>query len=328
MDIEECYRELGLEPGSSDAQVKDAWRRLAARFHPDRNASPHALRRIQRINRAVAEIRRLRAQAEPATAAGPQEDEDPPLEHVIPVTLEEACAGCVRQVQGTIDADCDACAGTGEQPEVTVCATCAGQGRVRPTLWFGWMPGSVPCEACSGQGRYHAQCAACEGSGKAPERKYRARLEVPAGCLPGTLLAARARLQGRSGGEMPLRARIEIEPHPLFTLEADGTVKCEVPVDGFAWMAQQWIEVPTPRGAQQMRLRRGFLSYRIKGEGLRADDDCMVTVTPLFPDELNEVQRSLVDALVASNTGCQGTAAADAMARWRKSVADGLPRER
>jgi hypothetical protein len=68
-------------------------------------------------------------------------------------------------------------------------------------------------------------------------------------------------------------------------------------VDGFAWMANRWIDVPTPGGLQQMRLRRGFLTYRIKGQGwpLPAGDeraDCIVTVDPQFPEELSSQQAS------------------------------------
>ena len=50
MHLDDSYHELGLAPGSSDAEVKAAWRRLSARWHPDRNDSPQALRKMQRIN--------------------------------------------------------------------------------------------------------------------------------------------------------------------------------------------------------------------------------------------------------------------------------------
>lgn len=53
MKLEECYRSLGLAPGSSREQVKTAYRNLARKFHPDtgthrdsdaqknHNSSPH-----------------------------------------------------------------------------------------------------------------------------------------------------------------------------------------------------------------------------------------------------------------------------------------------
>jgi DnaJ-class molecular chaperone len=325
MTIDESYRELGLAPGSSDAEVKEAWRRLAARWHPDRNASPHALRKIQRINRALAEIRRAKTggATEPASEWPARGDV---VEHTVRIRLEEACSGCVRELQGEVREECAECAGTGLHARPSPCSDCEGSGRVRPHLWFSWLAGATECGTCHGEGSRRLRCAACEGSGHARPRKYRCRVEVPAGAHTGTVLAVRARVQGRSRHhELDLRVRVELEPHPLFTLQDGGKVHCEMPVDGFAWMAERWIDVPTPRGLQQMRLRRGYLTYRIKGGGLPAGEaqepaDCMVTVVPLFPEELGTQQQALVDKLVATNTGAAATPAGQRMARWDAEV--------
>lgn len=312
MNIDESYAELGLEPGCSDAEVKEAWRRLAARWHPDRNPSPQALRKIQRINRALAEIRRWKADEE--TAEG---EAAVVVEHSLDLTLEEAARGCSRELRGELVDDCAHCAGSGVQAQPQRCKECAGSGRVRSQLWFAWMAGSMECGACSGQGSTRAQCTHCEGRGRAHARKYRCRVQVPAGARAGTTLEASARLHGRAE-PLALRVRIGLQPHPFFTLDADGTVRCELPVDGFAWMGERWIEVPTPRGPQQMRLRRGYLSYRIKDEGLGAD--CMVTVTPLFPDSLGKAQEALLDRLIAGNTGASATPAGQRMREWQETL--------
>jgi DnaJ-class molecular chaperone len=100
-----------------------------------------------------------------------------------------------------------------------------------------------------------------------------------------------------------------------------------VPVDGFAWVAGSWIAVPTPYGLRQMRLQRGALTYRVRGEGFPvassgARGDCLVTVVPLFPAEWTSRQAALLDELIASNTG---DAASDAGARakvWARTLAD------
>ena len=110
-------------------------------------------------------------------------------------------------------------------------------------------------------------------------------------------------------------------------------VECELPVDGFAWMANRWVEVPTPRGLQQMRLRRGHLNYRIRNAGLpwtgeAAAADCIVTVVPLFPDELSPEQETAIDRLVASNSGTAGTPAGDRMAAWNRVVGGWRDRRR
>ena len=127
--------------------------------------------------------------------------------------------------------------------------------------------------------------------------------------------------------------RVALLPHEFFTAEADGTLKCELPVDGFAWMANRWVEVPTPRGLQQMRLRRGHLNYRIRNAGLpwtgeAAAADCIVTVVPLFPDELSPEQETAIDRLVASNSGTAGTPAGDRMAAWTRVVSGWRDRRR
>ena len=63
---EEHYAVLGLEPDATDAEVKRAFRQLAAEYHPDkaahagRQAAEQASRRFQEVRDAYEEIRRLR----------------------------------------------------------------------------------------------------------------------------------------------------------------------------------------------------------------------------------------------------------------------------
>jgi DnaJ like chaperone protein len=60
------YQTLGLTPDASDADVKSAYRKLAARYHPDKaspkgpKAAEQAARRFQAVRDAYEEIRRLR----------------------------------------------------------------------------------------------------------------------------------------------------------------------------------------------------------------------------------------------------------------------------
>jgi DnaJ-class molecular chaperone len=151
------------------------------------------------------------------------------------------------------------------------------------------------------------ECAICAASGKAAPRKYRCRVQVPAGVRAGDVLAVTAHVDGRQRKHsVALRVRIALREHAAFSVQDDGTLACELPVDGFAWTANRWIDVPTVRGKQQMRLRRGTLNYRVKGGGLPWQDagacaDCIVTVSPRFPDELSAEQEALIDRLVATN---------------------------
>lgn len=326
MDVDECYHELGLDPGASDAEVKAAWRRLAARWHPDRNGSPEALRRIQRINQALEEIRRFRSEGGVATDGEPEPSDDGAMAHTIELAIEDIAAGCVRELRGDLVEDCVDCKGSGQQLHATACADCGGSGRVQQSLWVAWLSSSVACKACEGRGTTRPGCSACGASGKVG-RPYHGQVQVPPGVRRGAVLETVVRLDGDRGeAGRPVRVRWTLQPHAIFTLADDGTVACELPADGFAWMADRWIDVPTPRGLQQMRLRRGVLNYRIRGAGLPWQQDgtpadCIVTVAPLFPETFSPEQDACIDRLVASNAGAKRTAAGQRMAGWNATLA-------
>ncbi|MFT3777932.1 MAG: J domain-containing protein [Ottowia sp.] len=52
-----AYAERGLPDAATEREVRAAWRRLASRWHPDRNPSAEAMGRMQRINRAFNALR-------------------------------------------------------------------------------------------------------------------------------------------------------------------------------------------------------------------------------------------------------------------------------
>lgn len=56
MTNSECYRILGLPSGASDAQIKKQFKKLALRFHPDRNPSPEAHEHFILISNAVDQL--------------------------------------------------------------------------------------------------------------------------------------------------------------------------------------------------------------------------------------------------------------------------------
>ena len=309
MTIDDAYAELGLSPGANLAQAKAAWRALVSRWHPDRNVHASASARMQRINRALEQIRNETsgsAGAQPETQAGPAPVPARTVHRRVSLTLEEAAAGCIKMLQGSIVEPCNSCAGSGQaQPQD--CAECAGQGQVQERTWFGWFGAATPCTACHGSGKLQQKCPACHGGGKTEVVRYRVSVRLPANVRDGAMLHVAA----ARGRPVALDIQVKLLAHPSLVRDDDGTVRCELPVDGFGWIANRTIDVPTLRGKQPLNLQRGQVLYRLAGQGfLPRDDgkraDQIVIVVPRFPDKLSREQERLLDKLAASTVGKRG----------------------
>jgi molecular chaperone DnaJ len=315
--IDDAYAELGLTLGASEAEVKAAWRRLVSQWHPDRNKTTLALGRMQRINTAYERVRLAGfepdAPAANDAAASPSAPKPAERGHTIRrrvrLTLEEAALGCVKVLRGKATNACARCDGRGYRVLPDACDVCEGHGVVRQQAWYGWVSTMATCSACHGERVARRVCDGCDGAGRITHT-YRHTVRIPAGVRHADVLDAT-----QTGG--PFELRVELSTHKFFVLDEDGMLRCEMPVDGFAWMTNRWVEVPTLSGVQQMRLKRGHNVYRLRGQGfpserLGARADYVVTVVPTFPESLSAEQEALLDQLSATTTGPLST--------WRRTL--------
>lgn len=66
--IDDPYKVLGISPDASDEEVKQAYRRLAKKYHPDLNpGDQEAARRMQEVNAAYDQIKNPEKYAQPGT---------------------------------------------------------------------------------------------------------------------------------------------------------------------------------------------------------------------------------------------------------------------
>lgn len=341
MSTANAFAELGLAPDANEAEVKAAWRRLVSQWHPDRNDSTDAVATMQRINKAFEAIRRsefIGARAPQADADGgdasasrhPADTDRAPrrtISRKVRLTLEEAALGCTKVLQGKLTDTCAPCAGAGYRGLGGACTRCDGAGALRQRVWFGWSGALAECEACGGSGLVNPPCPACEGSGKSAARRYRFNVRIPHGVRDGDLLHVDGRRPrpGQSPGDDDLDLRVEVLDHPFFRLDDDGTIRCDIPVDGFAWIANRSIDVPTLDGMQRLSLSRDRRSYRLEGQGYPVErrgrrGDQLVEVVPVFPGRLSADQEILLDQLIATSAGTDGRAADDRLGAWGREL--------
>ena len=336
MGTDNAYAELGLAPGASEPEVKAAWRRLASQWHPDRNRSAGAAGRMQRINLAFETLRQAgfplppddvdpAAAAAPAQAADPEPEPAPvdeaaaapaaprrTIRRKVRLSLEEAALGCTRVLRGKERETCADCQGSGQQRPAPACPACAGAGQRKQAGWYGLFSSLQDCAACQGSGLAEQACAGCGGSGQRDSAGYRITVRLPPGVRSGDELHVDARRMrpGHSPGDLLIR--VELQAHPIFQLDDDGTLRCELPVNGFAWAAGRPVMVPTLGGLQPLVLQAGRLDYTWPGEGFPASRrgpraDLRLRILPSFPASLSPDQQRLLDQLiVATAAGSPG----------------------
>lgn len=332
---------LGLRRHASLEEVKRAYRRLAMRWHPDRNASAAAENEFKRIKEAYERILDPGYFASTASAGSdaPEPDSEAAEEGGAPgsddvtetltLTLEEAALGCVKSIDLTRSNRCKTCHGAGkvQHRNSVPCPQCSGCGRSR-----GDSRGARLCEACAGRGYLReTACVACAGSGWRKALRTLS-VKVPVGILAGERLRlARQARQGADGerGETPsgdLYLEIRLATHSLFVLQ-QRDLRCEVPVSLFRLLCGGMVEVPTLRGTTMLEVLpypAHGLEYRLPGQGFpkkhgRGAGDLLLTLLPVYPQHLTVRDKALLERLDTALTG-DLPQRAPALAAWAERL--------
>jgi molecular chaperone DnaJ len=283
---EDYYEILGLARNASEAEIKRAFRKLAMKYHPDRNpGDPKAEERFKKINEAyeVLSNPKKRAAYDQFGYAGVHgassgtgfsaeafsdlfgevfEDlfgfgrsrrtrarRGADLRYNLELSLEEAVAGTEVEIQVPTLVLCTECGGSGVAPgsRPSTCTLCHGQGVVRMQQGFFTLQQTCPnCQGTGQENRY--PCLKCSGRGRVPHTK-RLVVKVP----PGVDTGDRIRLSGEGeagehgGPPGDLYVQIRVKQHPIFTREGND-LHCEVPISFTTAALGGELEVPTLNG--------------------------------------------------------------------------------
>lgn len=313
------YIVLGVARDSGPHDWKRAYRRLAMRWHPDRNPDPHATERFKQIGAAYEQLLTVDAQEEEETeaaAAAPETPESPEsapraadIRHNLELDLKEAAAGCRKTIHYTRGKACPTCEGSGEAgiARTRFCDACHGSGRIRDAARV-----LVPCEACHGRGLFTERiCPACSGSGR-ETTEVSLEIAVPPGMLPGDEL--RLAGQGEPGDDelLPgdLYLTVVFRSHPLFQPRGRD-LHYSMPVGALSLLAGAEIELPGLAGTIRHALQPGRPERRelrlpgqgYPGRGASPAGDLVVDLQPIDPAQwpgrvrklLLQADRALLD---------------------------------
>lgn len=302
MAQQDYYALLEVSREATAAEIKKAYRRLAMKYHPDRNpgdkAAEEKFKEIQRAYDVLSDEQKRAAYdryghagvdsaAAGAGAAGfddfteafsdifgdlfgggrrgrSQVYRGADLRYQLEISLEEAAHGTTKTIRIPTAETCDTCHGTGARSgtQPRVCTTCGGIGQVR--MQQGFFSIQQTCPECHGSGSIVADpCPDCGGAGRV--RKSRTlEVKIPAGIDTGMRLRQSGYGEAGINGGPPgdLYVEIRIKPHPIFQRDGDD-LHCEMPISITTAALGGEIDVPTLDGIAKLRIPPGTQTGKV-----------------------------------------------------------------
>ena len=291
---QQCYYEiLSVQKNCSEGDLKKSYRRMAMKFHPDRNPddekAEHKFKEVKEAYEILSDSQKRAAYdqfghagVDPSRGGGHPgggfggfgdifEDifggsrqggggataayRGSDLQYNLELTLEEAVFGTSVDIRIPTKKTCETCDGSGAKEGSTpeTCATCQGQGQVR--MQQGFFSVQQTCPHCQGAGTMISDpCGDCHGEGRIEEKKT-LEVKIPEGVDTGD----RIRLSGEGeagingGSAGDLYVQMHLKDHELFTREGDN-LHCLMPIRFSQATLGGTIKVPTLSGEVSLKI--------------------------------------------------------------------------
>ena len=304
------YEVLGVSRKCGDAELKKAYRRLAMKYHPDRNANDataeERFKEAKEAHDVLSDSRKRAAYDQfghaglEGSAAGggfgaagfrdifddvfgdifgarsgpARANRGADLRHQLELDLEEAVFGTTATMRVPSKVRCGTCSGSGVAPGKSplTCATCDGAGQVR--VQQGFFSIQQTCPRCRGRGQLITDpCRSCRGEGWVHEARTLS-VKVPAGVDSGD----RIRLSGegepgpRGGPPGDLYVEVTVREHEIFVRDGNN-LYCSVPISFATAALGGDLEIPTLNGRVSLKVPPETQTgrlFRLRGKGVKA----------------------------------------------------------
>ena len=290
------YEVLSVHQNASDQEIKSAYRKLAIRYHPDKN--PNQKEAEEKFKEA-AEAYSILSDPEkrsrydrfghggmqggftgfdPATfgdfgdilgeffgfgdmfgarrRGGPDRGAD--LRYDLKISFREAAFGLRTKVKIPRQDTCSSCEGRGtaKGKQPVICKVCHGTGQVR--YQQGFFSISRTCSQCQGGGKIiRDPCQNCQGRGRVQKEKV-LEIKIPAGVDNGARLRIQNEGEAGTQGGPPgdLYVVIYVEEHDFFQRQGNN-IYCQVPIAITQAVLGGEIIVPTLEGDEKLKIPAG-----------------------------------------------------------------------
>ena len=280
---EDYYKLLNINQNASDIEIKKSYRKLAMKYHPDRNPnnkkSEEKFKQISEAYEVLSDSKKRKSYdqfghegIEQYNNSGYTSEKftdifsdifgdvfqnnnnnnnnfskkGSDLRYKLNLTLENAVKGTNVKIRLSTFISCKICLGNGHQKgyKPNKCKTCKGLGQIK--MQQGFFSIQQTCQVCHGQGlTIDNPCNTCYGKGRIKDYKTLS-VKIPSGIDNGD----RIRLNGEGeagickGESGNLYVQIMIQEHDVFTRDGSD-LYCEIPISFAQASLGGNVKVPT-----------------------------------------------------------------------------------
>lgn len=300
------YDVLGIAKTANGDEIKKAYRKMALKYHPDRNqGDKEAEENFKKINEAYEVLsddkkRKIydRYGKEGLSGSfgggasggfrdfgfgdifssffGDGDEEEKrykyalDIEIAVNLSFEQAIFGCEKEVTYNYKIPCDTCNGTGAKDgKKTTCPHCGGSGKI--SFRQGFMSFVQTCPHCGGSGEIiKEKCKDCGGDGF-KEQSATIKIQIPEGVDNSNRIRVPKKGNKFDGETGDLYVRVMVKEDDNFVREGDD-VYIEIPVFFTQAILGETIKIPTLRGSAELKLPVGAkdkAQFVFAGEGVK-----------------------------------------------------------
>jgi curved DNA-binding protein len=302
VEFKDYYKVMGVPRDATEAQIKQAYRKLARKYHPDVSKEKNAETRFKEVGEAYEVLKSPEKRAAyDQLGQGPRPGEDfrPPPDWGSGFEFSGAGAG----------------AGKADYSDFFESLFGAAGGR-RTHRDFGNGRGEdhhakvlLDLEASlhGGSQTFTLRVPEIDPQGRLVSKERVLNVQVPKGILPGQTirLAGQGSSAGPAGTAGDLFIEVEFQPHPLYRVDGRD-LYLDLPVAPWEAALGATVKAPTPAGPVDLKIPSGShagTKLRLKGRGIPASPPgdlyvvLQIALPPAADERAKAAYRAMADAL-------------------------------